>query len=49
MAAGASWIDPSNVMGSAFAVAVQPFLLWDALKIVFAAVTVTGAWSLLHR
>jgi len=49
MAAGASWIDPNNVMGSAFAVAVQPFLLWDALKIVFAAVTVTGAWSLLHR
>jgi biotin transport system substrate-specific component len=49
MASGASWIDPNNVMGSAFAVAVQPFLLWDALKIVFAAVTVTGAWSLLHR
>lgn len=49
MASGASWIDPNNVMGSAFAVAVQPFLLWDALKMVFAAVTVTGAWSLLHR
>jgi biotin transport system substrate-specific component len=49
MASGASWIDPNNVLGSAFAVAVQPFLLWDALKVVFAAVTVTGAWSLLKR
>jgi biotin transport system substrate-specific component len=49
MASGASWIDPNNVVGSAFAVAVQPFLLWDAVKVVFAAVTVTGAWSLLKR
>jgi biotin transport system substrate-specific component len=49
MSSGAKWIDPNNVMGSAFAKAVQPFIVWDLLKMAFAAVTVTGAWTLLRR
>jgi biotin transport system substrate-specific component len=49
MSGGAAWIDQANVLGSAFAKAVQPFLVWDALKMAFAAVTVAGAWSLFGR
>ncbi len=45
---GASWLDPANVLGSAFAKTVQPFLLWDTLKMAFAAVTVVGAWQLVR-
>lgn len=45
----AGWIDQTNVVASAFAKAVQPFIVWDILKMAFAAVTVTGAFSLLKR
>ena len=45
LGSNAAWLDHSNLVGSAFAKAVQPFLVWDALKMLFAAVTVTGAWS----
>jgi len=41
----AKWLDQSNLIGSAFAKAVQPFLIWDALKMVFAALTVTGLFA----
>lgn len=47
MSGQAGWIDQSNVVGSAFAKAVQPFLIWDALKMGLAALTVTGAWAML--
>lgn len=46
MAGQAAWVDQSNVVGSAFAAAVQPFLVWDVLKMAFAALTVTGLWGL---
>lgn len=49
MSGGASWIDQSNVIGSAFAKAVQPFILWDALKMALAALTVTGLWAVVGR
>jgi biotin transport system substrate-specific component len=49
MAAGATWIDQSDVAGSAFAVAVQPFLLGDLLKMAIAASVVAGSWTLLTR
>lgn len=42
----AQWIDQTNVVASAWAGAVQPFLIWDVLKMALAALTVTGAWSL---
>lgn len=47
MAGQASWIDQTNVIGSGFAKAVQPFIIWDMLKMALAALTVTGAWALL--
>ncbi|QQR35753.1 biotin transporter BioY [Devosia oryziradicis] len=49
MAGQAQWIDQTNVVASAFAKAVQPFIVWDILKMALAALTVTGAWNLLSR
>jgi biotin transport system substrate-specific component len=49
MAGQAGWIDQSNVVASAFAKAVQPFIVWDILKMALAALTVTGAWNLLAK
>ncbi len=46
MAGAAQWVDQSNVVGSAFARAVQPFIVWDILKMAFASLTVTGLWGL---
>ncbi|HTJ58715.1 MAG TPA: biotin transporter BioY [Devosiaceae bacterium] len=37
------------VLGAAFEGAVKPFVVWDIVKMTFAAVSVTGAWSLLRR
>jgi biotin transport system substrate-specific component len=45
----AQWIDQTNVVASAWAGAVQPFLVWDVLKMALAALTVTGAWTLFGR
>jgi biotin transport system substrate-specific component len=49
LGSNAAWLDHSNLIGSAFAKAVQPFLIWDALKMLFAAVTVTGVWSVFKK
>jgi biotin transport system substrate-specific component len=49
LGSGAAWLDQADLLGSAFARAVQPFLVWDALKMVLAALTVTGVWSLARR
>jgi biotin transport system substrate-specific component len=49
MAGQAGWVDQTNVVGSAFAGAVQPFVLWDVLKMAFAALTVTGLFSLFAK
>jgi biotin transport system substrate-specific component len=38
-------VSPAAVLGSAFDGAIKPFALWDALKMLFAALTVTGLWS----
>ena len=49
LGSGAKWLDQTNLVGSAFAKAVQPFLIWDAVKMLFAALTVTGLWSLFKK
>jgi biotin transport system substrate-specific component len=45
MAGQAGWVDQTNIVASAFKGAVQPFVVWDALKMAFAALTVTGIWA----
>ncbi len=49
MGAGAAWIDQTNVVASAFEKAVQPFIVWDVLKMALAALTVSGVWLLVRR
>jgi biotin transport system substrate-specific component len=44
-----SWIDAGNLLGSAFKNAVEPFILWDIVKMAFAALTVTSVWQLARR
>jgi len=39
----------TSVLGSAFNGAIKPFVAWDALKMVFAALTVTGLWSVFKK
>lgn len=45
----AGWLDQNDVVGSAFARAIQPFIIWDVLKMALAALTVTGAWNILAK
>jgi len=49
MAGSAGWIDQTNILSSAFEKAVQPFLVWDALKLALAAITVAGTWQAVKR
>ncbi|MHB1101269.1 MAG: biotin transporter BioY [Devosia sp.] len=43
------WLDAGNLVGSAFKGAVEPFVVWDVVKMAFAAVTAAGAWTLLRK
>jgi biotin transport system substrate-specific component len=45
LAGQAAWVDQTNVLASAWAGAVQPFVVWDILKMALAALTVTGLWG----
>lgn len=47
LSANVAWLDQSNVVASAFQKAVQPFIVWDLLKMAFAALTIVGGWQLL--
>lgn len=49
LAGSAKWIDQDNVVASAFAGAIQPFVLWDALKMALAGLTVAGLWQRASR
>lgn len=49
MAGQAAWIDQSNALVSAFQGAVQPFIVWDIVKMAFAALTVVGGLALMQR
>lgn len=43
------WLDASNLIGTAWAGAVAPFVVWDLLKMAFAAVSIVGTWKLLPK
>jgi biotin transport system substrate-specific component len=43
------WLDASNLVGSAFDGAIKPFVLWDIVKMAFAAVTVAGLWQFARK
>jgi biotin transport system substrate-specific component len=46
-----SWpaLDPQNLVGTAYEGAVAPFILWDLIKMAFAAITIAGVWTLFRR
>ncbi|MCB1516435.1 MAG: biotin transporter BioY [Hyphomicrobiaceae bacterium] len=48
LAGEASWIDQTRPIASAFEKAVQPFVIWDAVKMALAAIMVTGSFALLE-
>ena len=48
-AGSVSWLDQANVLGSAYAIAVEPFIIWDVLKMAFAAITVFGIWAAIKQ
>lgn len=43
------WLDAGNLLNSAFNGAIKPFVVWDIVKMAFAAITVTGAFTLVRR
>jgi biotin transport system substrate-specific component len=43
------WLQGGDLAAIAWKGAVEPFILWDVLKMVFAALTVAGALALLKR
>ncbi|HQZ11764.1 MAG TPA: biotin transporter BioY [Devosia sp.] len=40
------WLAGGDLLAAGWNVAVQPFIVWDVLKMAFAAITVAGAWQL---
>ena len=42
------WLDAANLLGTAWKGAVEPFVVWDIVKMGFAAITVAGAWQLVR-
>ena len=43
------WLDATNLLGSAFDGAIKPFVLWDIVKMAFAAVTIAGVWQIAKK
>jgi biotin transport system substrate-specific component len=41
-----AWLSASDLVMTAYNGAVAPFVVWDVLKMFFAALTVTGLWQL---
>jgi biotin transport system substrate-specific component len=44
-----SWLDAGNLVATAWNGAVAPFILWDILKMAFAALSIAGIWKLLPK
>jgi len=43
------WLDATNLLGSAFDGAIKPFVLWDIVKMAFAAFTVAVVWQIAKK
>ncbi|MBN9310364.1 MAG: biotin transporter BioY [Devosia sp.] len=43
------WLDAGNLVTTAWNGAIAPFVLWDVLKMAFAALSLVGIWKLLPR
>lgn len=45
LAGETSWIDQSNVVASAYSIAIEPFIIWDIVKMALAAMIVFGGYG----
>ena len=43
------WLQGGNLAEIAYNGAIKPFILWDALKMAFAAMTVSGLWAIARK
>lgn len=43
------WLDANNLALTAYRGAVEPFVMWDVVKMAFAALTISGALALVRR
>jgi biotin transport system substrate-specific component len=43
------WLQGGSLIEVAFNGAIKPFILWDALKMAFAAMTVAGVWAAVRK
>jgi len=43
------WLDAANLISTAWNGAVAPFIVWDILKMAFAALSIVGIWKLLPK
>ena len=43
------WLDAGNLIGTAWNGAIAPFVLWDVLKMAFAALSIVGIWKLMPK
>ncbi|MCB9993365.1 MAG: biotin transporter BioY [Hyphomicrobiaceae bacterium] len=48
LAGNATWVDQARPVASAFEKAVQPFVIWDVVKMALAAIMVTGTYTYLE-
>jgi len=44
-----SWLDATNLIATAWNGAVAPFIVWDILKMGFAALSIVGIWKILPK
>jgi biotin transport system substrate-specific component len=43
------WLDAGNLIATAWNGAIAPFIVWDILKMAFAALSIVGIWKLLPK
>ena len=43
------WLDATNLVATAWNGAIAPFIVWDILKMAFAALSIVGIWKLLPK
>lgn len=44
-----AWLDATNLIATGWKGAIAPFIVWDVLKMGFAALSVVGIWKLLPK
>lgn len=43
------WLDATNLLSTAYKGAVEPFMVWDVLKMAFAALSIVGIWKFMPK